>query len=60
MFQDDTPIVSPLRRRVILATNVAEASITVQGTYGGTLERFRSGKNYRDFPKVRFLNGMLK
>ena len=45
MFQDDTPIVSPLRRRVILATNVAEASITVQGTYGGTLNGSGMGKN---------------
>ena len=48
-----------LRRRVILATNVAEASITVQGTYGGTLNSSRAGKSAETPQRFIFLDVML-
>ncbi len=48
-----------LRRRVILATNVAEASITVQGTYGGTLNSSRAGKSAETPQRFIFLDVIL-
>ena len=44
---------------MILATNVAEASITVQGTYGGTLNSSRAGKSAETPQRFIFLDVIL-